>query len=176
MDFLFDHINGIAARARPGTPWREKVMELCQPEKRRGLTEGDAGLMLMEAARMLRAARELSTEAYCYLVAWIVESEVELTIREFYRREYEPRFKAIQDAYRLRANWEFREGEEPPEYVALSGEFDRRVAEITAEGFRRHGEPILAENYERDRRGFARLRDVGRASLLVKIPVLVSVG
>jgi len=166
MNFLLDRIGNLAARARPGTPWRDTVLELCQTARQQDKLDGETGRMLVEAARLLRATHELSTEAFCYVVAWVVESEVEADIRGIYASEYEPRFKAIQNAYRLRENWEFRAGEEPPEYVALSGEFERRVAEITTEGFRRHGEPLLAEHYERDRAGFARLRDTGRAALL----------
>jgi hypothetical protein len=89
-----------------------------------------------------------------------------------YRQEFAPRFATIERDFKMRPNWEFREGKEPAEYIALSGEFEKRVTEITADTLRDYVEPVLAEMYERDPQGFQHIKQSGRVSLLGPDPGL----
>lgn len=166
MDFLFERLAWLAGQAPVHTPWRATVLDLCRPGTRQGKSMREAGEMLLEAARLLRATHQIQQEAYFYVVSWVVEHLAEDEISRLYRTQYAPRFQAIEEAYQMRPNWEFREGQEPPEYVALSSEFDKQMVAITANMLREFKEPVLAELYERDRAEFLRIKQVGRVSLL----------
>lgn len=175
MDFLFERLAWLAGQAPVNTPWRAAILDLCRPEARRGKSTQEAGEILVEAARMLRASHQIAREAYYYVVTWVVEYLAEAQIAKLYATEYAPKFQAIERDYKMRPNWEFREGQEPPEYMSLSAAFDREMVAITADMLRHYKEPVLAELYERDRTEFLRLKQVGRIDLLGSGPQPTSV-
>jgi hypothetical protein len=175
MDFLFERLAWLAGQAPAHTPWRAAILDLCRPEARLGKSTLETGEMLVEAARMLRATHQIATEAYYYVVTWVVEYVAEAQVAQLYATEYAPKFQAIERDYHMRPNWEFREGQEPPEYVSLSSAFDRQMMTITADMLRHYKEPVLAELYERDQAEFLRLKQAGRIGLLGNGPQPASV-
>lgn len=166
MDFLFERLKWIAEQSTKSTPWRSTILDLCRPEVWKEAPSEKQGTMLIEAARLLRATHQIPREAYSYVVAWVVENLAEARIGEIFAKDFAPRFREIERAYGMRSYWEFREGQEPPEYLALSAEFDRKMVSMTADMLRAHNEPVLAELYERDRAEYLRLKKSGQFSLL----------
>jgi hypothetical protein len=166
MDFLFERLTWIAEQTTDSTPWRATVLNLCRHVETQHQSMQAQGERLIEAARLLRASHKISREAYFYVVSWVVENLAEAEIDEIFARDFAARFREIERSHGMRSYWEFREGTEPPEYVALCEEFDQRMIGTTAEGLRKHNEPVLAELYERDREEYLRLKKHGRFSLL----------
>jgi len=167
MEFLIERLNWIAEQSTESTPWRSEILKLCRDVvELQQMPMQAKGECLIEAARLLRASHRISREAYYYVVSWVVENLAEVQIEQIFSREFTARFQEIERKYGMRSYWEFREGTEPPEYVALSQEFDQRMIDVIAEGLRGQNEPVLAELYERDREEYQRLKKIGRFSLL----------
>jgi hypothetical protein len=166
MDFLFERLRWIAEQTAKSTPWRTEILDLCCPEAWKNAPAEKQGAMMIEVARLLRASHQIPREAYSYVVAWVVENLAEARIAEIFTKEFAPRLREIERAYGMRSYWEFRNGQEPPEYLALSAEFDRKMERTTADMLRAHHEPVLAELYERDRAEYLRLKKSGQFSLL----------